>query len=730
MRMRPVMKCIGISFAVALLSMVYFLWRDEGAYVIGGDIMQQSVPFSAAMNTAIKQGAIPGWGWNIGLGTQTIGGYSVYNLGSPFFWITLPFSKLAYPFLTGWLYILKYVVAAVGAYWYMTLFIEDEHLSIAGALLYAFSSAQNQHLIYQFNDSIALFPFVMVGLEYILRGRKPWLFAFTVFLACATNYYLFVGEVVFCVVYFLCRMRDAECRGRFLQALGRSLLGGVLGVGMAAAIFLPSILFIMGNSRTGTGLAPLYYIGIDWLKMMRSILLPAEHMGSQSVIVIDGYGGYACYLPMVGVAYVIPYLLKRRDWLFVAIIVFSVFAASPLLESSFSMFTVVYKRWLYMFILLLSLASMRVASEREQYPLRAGTWAVMSMLLYLCLRLSYSRLIFSDKIFTMHVVTAYAGVLALVILQYVRNHYPALLLIGIAGFSFLTSLEIEWMIHGKGGPSTGYAQNFKAASNVPAVEDDYRYDFRDVYNLEISLSEGIGIGTFNSTISPSIADFQNLFDHTNTVVTINYDAVPGLAALVGARYHVAEYDAAGKPVVETQPACPIGYAYETCITEEELTALPLEQRGIASLTHLVVRSEDLPHVQDVLAHATTEGMEATEETIAALTERNTRSRVQEFQRDAQGFRCNTAYDEERVVFFSVPWDSGWRARIDGAEAEILKVLGGMMAIRVPEGAHALTFSYVTPGYRAGVLLAAIAWIVFCVLACRSYRKRDPRQGVL
>lgn len=709
---------MGISLAIAFLSMAYFLYRDGGAYVIQGDLIQQSIPFQAAMNDAIKDGSITGWGWNIGLGTQAIGCYATFNLGSPFFLLSLLFNKMDYPILFGWLCILKYTVAAAGAYWYMTLFLDDERLSIAGALLYAFSSAQNQHLVYQFNDTIALFPFMMVGLEYILRGKKPWLFIISVFLNCATNYYLFIGEVIFCVVYALCRMWDGSCRTVFWKSLRTSVFGGLIGVGMTAGIFLPSVLFISQNPRIGSGLPELYYTGIDWLKMLRSVLLPAEHMGYQSVITPDGYGGYACYLPMVGVAYLIPYLIKKRDWLFVSIIVFSVFAASPLLESSFSMFSAVYKRWLFMFTLILSLASMRVALDREHYPVRAGLWISSGMLIWLCVRIINGHHIFNRRVFVVHVLIAGIGILTLVLLQRTRDHYRTLLLSGIICSCLITTFAIQYVIHGDASFTETYLNDYDFGSRIPAGEAAYRYDTSK--NIETYLGKGIGIGTFNSTVSPSIVAFQSIFDHTNSVFTIDYDTVPGLKELVGARYHIAGRNAQGDPVIEENPACPIGFAYDRYITEEELKELPLEKRGMAALNSLVIKENSAALVSGVLDHALPDKYISTA-TISSLVERNYENRVMDFKRDAKGFYCKTGYPEDRVVFFSVPFDKGWSAVVDNTPAEIIYA-GGMMAAQIPAGQHEIMFSYTTPGLGIGMILTVLAWIIFvsCIILDRKH----------
>ena len=77
--------------------------------------------------------------------------------------------------------------------------------------------------------------------------------------------------------------------------------------------------------------------------------------------------------------------------------------------------------------------------------------------------------------------------------------------------------------------------------------------------------------------------------------------------------------------------------------------------------------------------------------------------------------------------FTVPYDRGWHATVDGEPAQIL-YSGGMMLLRVPAGEHAVSFVYHTPGFRFGLIVTAACWtgfIVYCVLiSCKRKRQKD------
>lgn len=100
--------------------------------------------------------------------------------------------------------------------------------------------------------------------------------------------------------------------------------------------------------------------------------------------------------------------------------------------------------------------------------------------------------------------------------------------------------------------------------------------------------------------------------------------------------------------------------------------------------------------------------------------------VDTFSYDSYGFTAETSYTEDRVVFFSVPYESGWGAEVNGEPVRILKANAGFMAVRVPSGASTIRFTYHTPGLAAGIIisLAALLMLLCYLLLFRFLRKRN------
>ena len=78
------------GLALAFVIFLPFILVDGGRFLFYGDFNVQQVPFYRLAHDAVRSGNI-GWNHLTDLGVNFIGSYSFYLLGSPFFWITIPF---------------------------------------------------------------------------------------------------------------------------------------------------------------------------------------------------------------------------------------------------------------------------------------------------------------------------------------------------------------------------------------------------------------------------------------------------------------------------------------------------------------------------------------------------------------------------------------------------------------------------------------------------------------
>ena len=371
-----------LNFAIAAAALLPYMIRDGGLLLVAADFDAEQLSYNMLCNNAIKSGEVL-WNWRIDIGSDFVSSFSFYTLGSPFFWLSFLFPASAFPYLVGWIYMLKYAVAGLTSFAYFRR-SASEKSALLGSVLYAFSGFSCINVVfYHFHDVIALFPLLMLGLDKRMQEGKKAPFLFAVAINALVNYYFFIGEVFFLVFYYITRYlfggEDAR-PGADLRKNARKIpaciLEGCLGVGMAGVLFIPSIAAVLNNPRVSDHIS-LSQLTFDWpnyLQMLRALFFPAENMFNFSAVVHDNWYSIAAYLPLVGVCLVLAYLLRWKwDWLHVLLVGLFLVAASPVSNSLFVMFTSEpYRRWYYMLVFLLVLATIKVLDHLQDYPWRAG----------------------------------------------------------------------------------------------------------------------------------------------------------------------------------------------------------------------------------------------------------------------------------------------------------------------------------------------------------------------
>lgn len=85
-----------------------------------------------------------------------------------------------------------------------------------------------------------------------------------------------------------------------------------------------------------------------------------------------------------------------------------------------------------------------------------------------------------------------------------------------------------------------------------------------------------------------------------------------------------------------------------------------------------------------------------------------------------------------MVFFSVPYEKGWTAKVNGKAVDVEKVDIGFMAVRCEAGDNSIEFSYETPGLRIGLMISAggllllVIYLLVTLKRAKYERKTEPR----
>ena len=85
-----------------------------------------------------------------------------------------------------------------------------------------------------------------------------------------------------------------------------------------------------------------------------------------------------------------------------------------------------------------------------------------------------------------------------------------------------------------------------------------------------------------------------------------------------------------------------------------------------------------------------------------------------FKTDSKGFTAAVTRESDSLVFFSVPYDDGWSATVNGVQTAVEKVNSGFMAVKVGVGDSVIRFRYETPGLITGIKISLISATIFLI----------------
>ncbi len=71
--------------------------------------------------------------------------------------------------------------------------------------------------------------------------------------------------------------------------------------------------------------------------------------------------------------------------------------------------------------------------------------------------------------------------------------------------------------------------------------------------------------------------------------------------------------------------------------------------------------------------------------------------------------------KNQLLFFSIPYDSGWKIRVDGKQVETSCVGDAFLAVKVSEGNHQISLEYTPPGFSIGWKVSLVSVLFFGIL---------------
>ena len=754
----------------ALTAAIFFLpfyIIDGGFFHYAGDFNSQQISFYRYMNGFIKGTGYPDgmagaarstFSWATDLGSGAMNAYSFYLYGSPFFWLSLIFPQNWLPYLMVPLLVLKFAVAGGGAYRYLCRYVRRSDYAVLGACLYAFSGFSIYNVFFNhFIDVVALFPWMLWALDETLYEQEEHygLFAFWVGVNLLNNYFFFIGQVLFLVIYFICKLttKDFPMNVRlFVRLAFESLLGAALGF----VLLWPAVLSILQNPRTidlSSGWGFLTYSKVQqYLAILLSWILPPDSpyitsIWSEGII---KWTSMSAYLPLCSLAGAMAYWRARRgDSKKRIVATCAIFALVPVLNSAFyALNSSYYARWYYMPVLILcamtasALESPDISADELDAPVRGIGWLMIATLAFALVPVQDG----DTKEWSLGVLQN-------------PGQYAAVLSFGIGGLILYRLLCCRWrgsrafarrmtavvlafacafgMVHigiGKFGQwhtdsdlVEQYTSAIKLKDDLP--EGDWRVDtYKTHDNLGLWLDKS-SLQYFGSTAAPSILSFYPALGVKRDVRSEPDISNYALRGLLSVKYLITTpekqedflaaaddgwsyYDTKdGFMLYENENYVPMGFTYDYYITEESYETTVKNTRANLLMRALVLSEEDAEAYGKYLEKLPDAKLDDLwyDTYVSDCADRRA-SACSSFRMTNSGFHAEITLKKDDLVFFSVPYDDGFTAYVNGKEADIVRVDEGLMAVLAPAGENTIDFVYQADGYSLAskVSLAALA----------------------
>lgn len=229
------------------------------------------------------------WSFGLGYGSDVLTTLHYYCIGEPLTALTVfvpeRFTKYYFEFLI----LLRPYLAGLSFSAYAEYMIGRKQLRstsvisfpiLCGSLCYVFSgTVLYLGMLHPFFVTPMIYlPLLLLGVEKVLRERKPRIFLVTVWLAALSNFYFFymlaLMTAVYALVRVIARTRGEQAIRRLLQLLGYAAVGTMA----AGAVLIPILVQFQSDPRNATSYGlPLFYEKEYYSELLKNAVTFINH---------------------------------------------------------------------------------------------------------------------------------------------------------------------------------------------------------------------------------------------------------------------------------------------------------------------------------------------------------------------------------------------------------------------------------------------------------------------
>lgn len=374
-----------------------------------------------------------------------------------------------------------------------------------------------------------------------------------------------------------------------------------------------------------------------------------------------------------------------------------------------------------------------------------------------------------DERFWIYAATAMFSIAAFALIVHGFRKNPKLMsAVMLAGVCIVSTLSSTYIV--QTGNSLDYDEKeylrANAVNKTGSIDiDDIDTTRSDFYECPDNLGmywQIQSINAFHSVVTTGIMDFYNEIGITRDVASRPELDNYGVRGVLSCKYLFdAEYDdydeeysftyedgktkmpgweyiktINGCKVYENKYYIPMGFTYDSFISKYEFSQIDNRYQTEALLKAMILSDDDLVRYSDITGYTKSdiEEIESDERDNTDAFE----SKTEDFEfgsnyyyKDCEKLKENTCDDfrytdtgfsatfnnkgDDNLLFFSIPYDDGWSAYVNGKKTDIVKAHFGLMAVKVDgKTKNDIVFVYESVGFHTGIIISCVCAIIFVI----------------
>jgi uncharacterized membrane protein YfhO len=255
---------------------------------------------------------------------------------------------------------------------------------------------------------------------------------------------------------------------------------------------------------------------------------------------------------------------------------------------------------------------------------------------------------------------------------------------------------------------------------------------------------------FHSIVPASTIEFYDSIGVSRGVSSKPSFNMHALRSLMSVKYIFSDADKDKRPTtygfkyIDTQNGfdiyenlnfIPMGFTYDSYMEKEEYLEYSKNLRNELLIKYIVLDSVQIGKYAQNLTRSDQIYYDYSYEAYETECDRRAANSCYFFEETKRGFIGKINLDKSNLVFFSVPYDKGFKAYINGVETKIENVSMGMSAVYCEEGENTIEFVFTPQGFKEGTIVSIVsllllaAYVALNLVFCKKRYVTDLNDAI-